>query len=182
MWSIDLSLVCLFDVVSLSVSVLPAVCLQKCLNGGECVGPNTCHCHPGWRGTLCQIRKWFLSEQQKCNSYRASKDMHFPRFSVKESKLHLLCSCARWLLAVCFVDKQHRSVFGRRAGSKLECWCSHEESGSGSVWNGFSLSLTCIRMVHSTWNFRSNGDIFEWDLRAAMDFLKKYFSVHHIKL
>lgn len=42
----------------LSSCVLSASCLQKCLNGGECVGPNTCHCAPGWHGTLCQIREY----------------------------------------------------------------------------------------------------------------------------
>lgn len=31
-----------------------AVCLQKCKNGGECVGPNTCHCPNGWEGLQCQ--------------------------------------------------------------------------------------------------------------------------------
>lgn len=31
-----------------------AVCLQKCKNGGECVGPNTCQCPTGWEGLQCQ--------------------------------------------------------------------------------------------------------------------------------
>lgn len=35
----------------------PAVCLQKCLNGGECIGPNICECPEGWVGMLCQTRK-----------------------------------------------------------------------------------------------------------------------------
>ncbi|XP_062845366.1 von Willebrand factor D and EGF domain-containing protein-like [Trichomycterus rosablanca] len=30
-----------------------AMCFQKCLNGGACVGA-TCHCSPGWQGTACQ--------------------------------------------------------------------------------------------------------------------------------
>uniref|UniRef100_A0A8C8DH83 EGF-like domain-containing protein n=1 Tax=Oryzias sinensis TaxID=183150 RepID=A0A8C8DH83_9TELE len=34
--------------------VFAAVCLQKCRNGGECVGPNTCHCPVGWGGLQCQ--------------------------------------------------------------------------------------------------------------------------------
>ena len=35
-----------------------AVCLQKCKNGGECVGPNTCHCPVGWEGLQCQTREF----------------------------------------------------------------------------------------------------------------------------
>lgn len=31
-----------------------AVCLQKCKNGGECLGPNTCQCPTGWEGLQCQ--------------------------------------------------------------------------------------------------------------------------------
>lgn len=31
-----------------------AVCLQKCKNGGECLGPNTCQCSTGWEGLQCQ--------------------------------------------------------------------------------------------------------------------------------
>ncbi|MCJ8747644.1 hypothetical protein PDJAM_G00155690 [Pangasius djambal] len=30
-----------------------ATCLQKCVNGGVCVGAK-CHCSPGWQGTACQ--------------------------------------------------------------------------------------------------------------------------------
>lgn len=43
------------DDVHVSLSVLAvAVCLQKCKNGGECLGPNTCHCPVGWEGLQCQ--------------------------------------------------------------------------------------------------------------------------------
>lgn len=43
---------------------MKAVCLQKCKNGGECVGPNTCHCPAGWEGLQCQTRKsnWYISD------------------------------------------------------------------------------------------------------------------------
>lgn len=37
-----------------------AVCLQKCKNGGECVGPNTCHCAIGWEGLQCQTREYSI--------------------------------------------------------------------------------------------------------------------------
>lgn len=35
-------------------SLAAAVCLQKCKNGGECLGPNTCQCATGWEGLQCQ--------------------------------------------------------------------------------------------------------------------------------
>lgn len=38
--------------------VLAASCEQPCLNGAECVRPNTCHCTPGWGGLLCHIREY----------------------------------------------------------------------------------------------------------------------------
>lgn len=41
-------------------STCSAICLQKCLNGGECVGPNACECPGGWAGALCQTRKCSL--------------------------------------------------------------------------------------------------------------------------
>ena len=31
-----------------------AICSPDCMNGGQCVEPNTCNCPAGWRGTLCQ--------------------------------------------------------------------------------------------------------------------------------
>lgn len=47
------------DLVHTSLSVLTAaVCLQKCKNGGECLGPNTCHCPAGWEGLQCQTREF----------------------------------------------------------------------------------------------------------------------------
>lgn len=51
---------------------LPASCLQKCLNGGECVGANTCHCALGWQGTLCQIREYPIKTRPQTMAHSCS--------------------------------------------------------------------------------------------------------------
>lgn len=54
------------DCMNVLLSALTvAVCLQKCKNGGECVGPNTCHCPIGWEGLQCQTREFI---QQSINT------------------------------------------------------------------------------------------------------------------
>jgi hypothetical protein len=35
------------------IRALAATCTQICENGGSCVGPDTCHCDPGWEGMDC---------------------------------------------------------------------------------------------------------------------------------
>ncbi|KAF2788243.1 thermostable phytase [Melanomma pulvis-pyrius CBS 109.77] len=31
------------------------VCQNNCSDHGQCVGPNTCKCHSGWRGSVCSV-------------------------------------------------------------------------------------------------------------------------------
>ena len=33
----------------------PAICTGGCLNGGECVLPETCNCSTGWTGQNCEL-------------------------------------------------------------------------------------------------------------------------------
>lgn len=71
------------------MSTCPAVCLQKCLHGGECVGPNICQCSGGWVGMLCQTRECSLNY---CSSL-ITTDFYTWEF--------LLCSyCVRFMLGL----------------------------------------------------------------------------------
>lgn len=36
--------------------LFPAVCKQRCLNGGRCVLPDYCHCRKGYKGLTCAIK------------------------------------------------------------------------------------------------------------------------------
>lgn len=66
----------------------PAVCLQRCLNGGECVAPNACQCPGGWVGTLCQTRECSPDSCSFVKTTSAFRTLHL-----------LLCVCV--LCQVC---------------------------------------------------------------------------------
>ena len=40
-----------------SVFLFSAVCHGDCLNGGKCIGPNTCQCRHGYIGPNCELGK-----------------------------------------------------------------------------------------------------------------------------
>lgn len=43
----------LFPLISPLSSLITAICILPCLNGGRCVAPYQCECPTGWTGTRC---------------------------------------------------------------------------------------------------------------------------------
>lgn len=98
-----------------------ASCLQKCLNGGECVGANTCHCAPGWQGILCQIREYPSPKPKTFWGHHHSTDSH----------THAPASCL-WLCAFCRLSAQceQKCLYGSRCVRPNVCACRSGFTGS----------------------------------------------------
>lgn len=103
-----------------------ASCLQKCLNGGECVGANTCHCAPGWQGMLCQIRK-YPSQRPKPKSQKTLKQT----ITAPTPTLILPAYCLL-LCAFCCLSAQceQKCLYGSRCVRPNVCACRSGFSGS----------------------------------------------------
>lgn len=106
----------------------PASCLQKCLNGGECVGANTCHCAPGWQGILCQIREYpnqTLTLAPK--NQKLSEEIITALIFTCTLAASCLSLCAFWGLSA---ECEQKCLYGSRCVRPNVCACRSGFTGS----------------------------------------------------
>lgn len=68
----NLNLLCVDKKGKIMTECVSGVCEPMCMNKGKCVGPNTCSCASGWRGSRCNIREFLhlcLQFQTHCLWY-----------------------------------------------------------------------------------------------------------------
>lgn len=59
----------LFPLVSPLSSLITAICILPCLNGGRCVAPYQCECPTGWTGTRCHTGEFMFESVMLTHVY-----------------------------------------------------------------------------------------------------------------